>query len=48
MIALDLKSANVVLLKENGAIRRLVKSTRLGIGFGTVSECGTARPCAAS
>jgi len=42
MIELDLKSANVVLLEENGAIRRLVKSTLLGIGFGTVSECGTA------
>lgn len=32
----------MVLLEENGAIRRLVKSTLLGIGFGTVSECGTA------
>jgi DNA-binding response OmpR family regulator len=42
MIELDLKSANVVLLEENGAIRCLVKSTLLGIGFGTVSECGTA------
>lgn len=37
---LKLKSANVVLLEENGAIRRLVKSTLLGIGFGTVNECG--------
>ncbi len=39
---MDLKSANVVLLEENGAVRRLVKSTLLGIGFGTVNECGTA------
>jgi DNA-binding response OmpR family regulator len=42
MIDMDLKSANVVLLEENSAIRRLVKSTLLGIGFGTVNECGTA------
>ena len=37
---LKLKSATVVLLEENSAIRRLVKSTLLGIGFGTVNECG--------
>ncbi len=43
MIDLDLKSATVILLEENGAVRRLVKSTLLGIGFGTVSECGTAK-----
>jgi DNA-binding response OmpR family regulator len=42
MIDLELKSATVVLLEENGVVRRLVKSTLLGIGFGTVSECGTA------
>lgn len=39
---LNLRSATVVLLEENGVIRRLVKSTLLGIGFGVVSECASA------
>ncbi|MFQ5958483.1 MAG: response regulator [Alphaproteobacteria bacterium] len=42
MIDLRLRSASVVLLEENGDIRRLVKSALLGIGFGTVHECETA------
>ena len=41
MSQLKLESANVVLLEENGTIRRLVQSTLLGIGFGSVNECAT-------
>lgn len=42
MSDLKLKSASVILLEENGHIRRLVKSTLQGIGFGMVHECATA------
>ena len=42
MSDLKLKSASVILLEENGHIRRLVKSTLQGIGFGIVHECATA------
>ncbi len=42
MSDLKLKSASVILLEENGEIRRLVKSTLQGIGFGMVHECANA------
>ncbi len=42
MSDLKLKSASVILLEENGEIRRLVKSTLQGIGFGVVHECARA------